>query len=247
MESRASAQRAIEEGRVEVEGIPQPKAATMVAPAEAVKLRVREREFVSRGGLKLDGALAAFGVEVAGRRALDAGASTGGFTDCLLQRGAVAVTALDVGYGQLAWSLQTDDRVTIVDRTNIRHVVPADIGAPFDVVVADLSFISLGTVAAALAACGSETTDYVLLVKPQFEVGADRVGKGGIVRDPALHAVALHQVAAALDGAGLGAVAVAGSPITGGKGNREFLLWAQPGARRCDDDTLAAVTATESP
>jgi 23S rRNA (cytidine1920-2'-O)/16S rRNA (cytidine1409-2'-O)-methyltransferase len=240
VESRASAQRAIEEGRVEVDGIPRPKAATLVAPESTVKLRHREREFVSRGGIKLDGALAAFDIPVDGRRALDAGASTGGFTDCLLQRGAAAVTALDVGYGQLAWSLQSDERVTVLDRSNLRHVVPGDIGAPFDIVVADLSFISLTTVAPALSSCGGPATDYVLLVKPQFEVGAEQVGKGGIVRDPAQHAAALQRVAAGLDAAGLGTLAVIASSIAGAKGNREFLLWARPGPRGVDDAALAA-------
>ncbi len=243
VESRASAQRAIEEGRVQVDGVPQPKAATLVAPASAVTLRARSREFVSRGGLKLDAGLEAFDVDVCGRRALEAGASTGGFSDCLLQRGAASVTAVDVGYGQLAWSLQSDDRVTIVDRTNIRHVPPDELGAPFGVIVADLSFISLATVAPVLAGCGDTATDYVLLVKPQFEVGAALVGKGGIVREPELHASALRQVAAALDSAGLGAVAAIASPISGAKGNREFLLWARPGPRSCGDESLAAVAA----
>ena len=243
VESRAAAQRAIEEGRVEVEGNPEPKAATLVAPDAALNLRRRHREFVSRGGLKLDAALTAFAIDVAGRRALDAGASTGGFTDCLLQRGAAAVTALDVGYGQLAWKLRTDDRVTVIDRTNLRHVVPADIGAPFDVVVADLSFISLTTVAPVLAACGHDETDHVVLVKPQFEVGAGDVGKGGIVRDPALHTAALTGVAAGFEEAGLGAQAAVASPIAGAKGNREFLMWMRPGPRRYDDASLAEVAA----
>ena len=191
---------------------------------------VEPARFVGRGGLKLDAALDAFDVDVDGRSALDVGASTGGFTDCLLQRGAAHVVALDVGYGQLDWGLRQRNEVVVVERTNFRHADPASLGAPFDVVVADVSFISLGTLATQFAAAGAAGTDYVLLVKPQFEVGRGQVGKRGIVRDPALHRSALNTVAAALGAAGLGARGVVPSPVTGAKGNRESLLWAQPGA-----------------
>ncbi len=239
--SRTAAQRAVAEGRVEVSGVPQPKPATMVAEQDPIRMRAPEAEFVSRGGLKLAGALDGFGVDVAGRRALDAGASTGGFTDCLLQRGAAAVTAVDVGYGQLAWKLRTDPRVKAVDRTNLRHADPAALGAPFDVVVADLSFISLTVVAEALAALGGPDTDYVVLVKPQFEVGKDQVGRGGLVRDPQLHAAALRQVAAGLSAAGIGVQAAMASPITGATGNREFLVHARRGPGTVTDERLDEV------
>ena len=166
------------------------------------------------------------------RSALDVGASTGGFTDCLLQHGASRVVALDVGYGQLAWSLRNDERVTVVERTNFRHTAPGDIEGPFDIVAADLSFISLRTVAGALRAAGTDDTDYVLLVKPQFEVGKDEVGAGGIVRDPGLHAAAIDGVAIGLDAAGIGLRRAVASPLRGAKGNREFLASGRRGRRR---------------
>ena len=228
------AQRAIGEGRVEVDGLPAAKAATLVDDGASVRMVAEPARFVGRGGLKLDAALDAFAVDVDGCSALDVGASTGGFTDCLLQRGAARVVALDVGYGQLDWGIRQRDEVVVVERTNFRHADLASLGAPFDVVVADVSFISLGTLATQFAAAGAVGTDYVLLVKPQFEVGKGQVGKGGIVRDPALHRSALVAVAAAFEAAGLGARGVVPSPVTGAKGNREFLLWAQPGAPTID-------------
>jgi 23S rRNA (cytidine1920-2'-O)/16S rRNA (cytidine1409-2'-O)-methyltransferase len=170
-------------------------------------------------------------VQVTGSRALDVGASTGGFTDCLLQRGAAEVVAVDVGYGQIDWSLRNDPRVSLHERMNFRHVDAAEIGAPFDLITADLSFISLATVAPPLAACGGASTEYVLLVKPQFEVGKEDVGKGGIVRDPALHNRAIGGVAAALDAVGIGLGGAVASPVTGAKGNREFLVHGTPGPR----------------
>ena len=145
------------------------------------------RPYVSRGGEKLAAALDAFGIRVADRRALDAGASTGGFTDCLLRRDVSVVHAVDVGRGQLAWSVRNDPRVVVMERTNIRNLEPSALDAPVDLAVADLSFISLVTVAPALVRCTSPDADLVLLVKPQFEAGRSRVGKGGIVRDPAVH------------------------------------------------------------
>jgi 23S rRNA (cytidine1920-2'-O)/16S rRNA (cytidine1409-2'-O)-methyltransferase len=200
--------------------------------------------FVSRGGLKLQAALDAFPITVAGRRALDVGASTGGFTDCLLQAGARRVVALDVGYGQLDWSLRNDSRVQVVERTNIRHADLAALGAPFDLVVADLSFIGLTTVAPHLAGAGHAATDHVLLVKPQFEVGRSLVERGGLVRDPAAHRQALAMVVEALAGVGVGAVGVIPSPITGAKGNREFLLWAREGAVLLGPGDLEEVVAS---
>jgi 23S rRNA (cytidine1920-2'-O)/16S rRNA (cytidine1409-2'-O)-methyltransferase len=218
--------------------VAEPKAATLVDDAAAVRLAGPPAPFVSRGGLKLRSALDAFGIEVDGRRAVDVGASTGGFTDCLLQRGAVHVVAVDVGYGQLDWRLRTDDRVEVVERTNIRHADPADLGAPFDVVVCDLSFISLTMVVDRLRALGGSETDYVVLVKPQFEAGREEVGKGGIVRDPEVRAAAVCRVVGALDAGGLGTRGAVASPIAGAKGNREFLVWARPGPRAVDDEQL---------
>ncbi len=241
--SRTAAQRALDEGRVEVTGVPSPKPATLVAEDAAIRLRSPPRDYVGRGGVKLAGALDGFGIDVVGRRAVDAGASTGGFTDCLLQRGAASVVAVDVGYGQLAWKLRSDPRVQVFDRTNLRHADPAELGAPFEVVVADLSFISLTVVAGVLAALGAPGTEYVLLVKPQFEVGKEHVGRGGLVRDPALWARALRDVAAGLDRAGLGVVAALPSPIAGATGNREFFVHARPGTRLVADEALEEVAA----
>jgi 23S rRNA (cytidine1920-2'-O)/16S rRNA (cytidine1409-2'-O)-methyltransferase len=189
-------------------------------------------DYVSRGGHKLAGALVAFeplGLSVEGRRCLDAGASTGGFTDVLLRRGAAEVVAVDVGYGQLAWSLRQDPRVHVHDRTNVRELTVDRIGGPVDVVVGDLSFISLLLVLDALLTVTREDGDLALMVKPQFEVGKDRVGKGGVVRDPALRAEAVTAVAAAAAQRGWGARAVTTSPLPGPSGNVEFFLWLRRG------------------
>jgi 23S rRNA (cytidine1920-2'-O)/16S rRNA (cytidine1409-2'-O)-methyltransferase len=239
VESRASARRAIAERRVRVGDVAEPKAATLVDRATPIDLIQTEPAYVSRGGVKLAGAVEQLAIPIAGRKALDAGASTGGFTDYLLQHGASEVTALDVGYGQLHWRLRGDPRVTVVERTNLRLVNPTELGAPFDLVVVDLSFISLRVVAGVLASVGHEGTDYVLLVKPQFELGPERVGKRGVVRDPGAHAMAIDGVVEALAEVGLGTQAVVASPITGEKGNREFFLWARPGRRRLDEDQIA--------
>jgi 23S rRNA (cytidine1920-2'-O)/16S rRNA (cytidine1409-2'-O)-methyltransferase len=227
--SRAAARRAIEDGLVRVSTVAVPKPSTLVDPSEPVSLVGPPQPFVGRGGLKLDGALDRFGIDVTGKVAIDVGASTGGFTDCLLQRGAAGVVAVDVGYGQLHWSLRADDRVTVIERTNIRTADAGELGAPFDVVVADLSFISLRLVAPQLARLGGLEADWVLLVKPQFEVERRDVGRGGIVRDPAAHRKAIESAVAGLGEAGVGTVGVMLSPITGTAGNREFLLWARRG------------------
>ncbi|NIA24641.1 MAG: TlyA family rRNA (cytidine-2'-O)-methyltransferase [Gammaproteobacteria bacterium] len=239
--SRSEAQAAIESGTVTVGGMPTPKPATLVDDATSLRLVGPSSRFVSRGGEKLAGALDTFDVAVAGRHCLDAGASTGGFSDCLLQHGASPVVALDVGYGQLAWGIRNDPRVRVVERTNLRYVDPADIHAPFEVIVADLSFISLCTVGAALAACSFEDTDFVLLVKPQFEAGKGKVGKGGIVRDPKVHREVLDKVIGCLEQSGIGAKQVIRSPIRGAGGNREFFLWARQGRVTVDDEMIAKV------
>jgi 23S rRNA (cytidine1920-2'-O)/16S rRNA (cytidine1409-2'-O)-methyltransferase len=195
-----------------------------VSPDEPVHLEAPPTRFVSRGGEKLDAALDRFAVDVGGRRALDAGASTGGFTDCLLQRGAASVLAVDVGTGQLAWQLRNDPRVTVRERCNARHLTPADVGDPVDLVVADLSFITLRLVAPALAGVARDGADAVLLIQPQFEAGRAEVRRGGLVTDPAVHQRVLEEVTAALaSSAGMTAVAVMPSPLRGASGNVEFL------------------------
>jgi 23S rRNA (cytidine1920-2'-O)/16S rRNA (cytidine1409-2'-O)-methyltransferase len=201
-------------------------------------------DYVSRGGHKLAGALAAFeplGLTVAGRRCLDAGASTGGFTDVLLRNGAAEVVAVDVGYGQLAWSLRSDERVRVVDRQNVRELTPELIGGPVDLVVGDLSFISLPLVLDALFGVTRADGDLALMVKPQFEVGKDRVGRGGVVRDPALRAEAVSGIAAAAAARGWGARAVTVSPLPGPSGNVEFFLWLRSGAATITDADIEAV------
>lgn len=227
-----------------VGGVPEPKPATLVDAETPITLADDAPGYVSRGGHKLAGAMERFPIEVKGRRALDAGASTGGFTDYLLREGASRVTAVDVGYGQLDWKLREDPRVEVRERVNLRLAHPADLGAPFDLVVADLSFISLSAVAGVLAGLGDAGTDYVLLVKPQFEVGPERVGRGGIVRDPDARREALLGVARALEEVGIGARDVAVSPLEGAKGNVEYFVWGRLGPRALSDDRLAeAVTS----
>jgi 23S rRNA (cytidine1920-2'-O)/16S rRNA (cytidine1409-2'-O)-methyltransferase len=212
---------------VTVGGAPATKPARLVSPAEPIALVGPGPRFVSRGGEKLDAALEHFGIDVEGRRALDAGASTGGFTDCLLQRGAREVVAVDVGYGQLHERLRADRRVVVQERTNVRALDAAAIGGPVDIVVADLSFISLRTVAAALLACAAPGADLVLLVKPQFEAGREEAARGkGVIRDPEVHARVLGEVGSALEGLGAAIMGSVQSPITGADGNVELLLHA---------------------
>jgi 23S rRNA (cytidine1920-2'-O)/16S rRNA (cytidine1409-2'-O)-methyltransferase len=225
--SRSQAVEAISSGRVLVAGSRAVAPARLVDPAEPIQLQGFASRFVSRGGEKLAAALDRFSVPVSGRRALDLGASTGGFTDCLLQAGAATVIAVDVGRGQLAWSLRTDARVTVLERTNARSLEPQQIGGAVDVAVADLSFISIVTVAPALVRCAKPDTDFVVLVKPQFEAGRARVGKGGIVRDPDVHCAVLRAVSVGLQSAGLFIVDIMVSPVRGADGNVEFLA-------RCD-------------
>jgi len=232
--SRDHAAELIAEGRVSVQGHRASKPATAVTVDADLVVRADpdKPDYVSRGGHKLAGALAAFapaGLTVAGRRCLDAGASTGGFTDVLLRAGAAEVVAVDVGYGQLAWSLQSDERVHVHDRTNIRELTPEVIGGPVDLVVGDLSFISLKLVLDALIGVTAPEGDLALMVKPQFEVGKERLGKGGVVRDPEHRAAAVLAVAQEAATRGWGAVGVAVSPLPGPSGNVEFFLWLRSG------------------
>ena len=204
------------------------KASRLVAPGEAIAVRTDAPAYVSRGGTKLAAALDRFQVDVLGRRVLDAGASTGGFTDCVLQRGAREVVAVDVGYGQLHERLRNDPRVVVRERTNVRDLDADAIAGAVDVVVADLSFISLRTVAAALIACAADEADLVLLVKPQFEAGRAEASRGrGVIKDPTIHARVLEEICADLDGRGANIMGTMESPITGADGNREFLVHAR--------------------
>jgi 23S rRNA (cytidine1920-2'-O)/16S rRNA (cytidine1409-2'-O)-methyltransferase len=233
--SREHASELIGAGRVKVAGAVASKPATGVTTDAAIVVAEDpgSPDYVSRGGHKLAGALAVFeplGLRVAGRRCLDAGASTGGFTDVLLRHEAAEVVAVDVGYGQLAWSLQSDERVRVIDRQNVRELTPDLIGGPVDLVVGDLSFISLSLVLDALIGVTRPDGDLALMVKPQFEVGKDRVGRGGVVRDPALRAEAVAAVADAAAARGWGARAVTVSPLPGPSGNVEFFLWLRSGA-----------------
>lgn len=243
--SREHASDLVAAGRVTIAGAVATKPATGVTTDQAIVVREDPGtvDYVSRGGHKLAGALEAFaahGLSVQGKRCLDAGASTGGFTDVLLRAGAREVVAVDVGYGQLAWSLQSDDRVHVHDRTNIRELTIETIGEPVDVVVGDLSFISLALVLDPLLSVTRSDGALALMVKPQFEVGKDRVGKGGVVRDLALRSEAVATVADLAAARGWGAVAVTVSPLPGPSGNVEFFLLLRRGPAGIDADDIAA-------
>ncbi|MEU5696148.1 TlyA family RNA methyltransferase [Actinosynnema sp. NPDC020468] len=229
--SREHASQLVAEGRVTVRGTVATKPATAVELDTALVVReTDDPNYASRGAHKLVGALEAFdAIAVEGRRCLDAGASTGGFTDVLLRAGARQVVAADVGRGLLDWRLRTDDRVVVKDRTNVRSLTPEDIGGPVELVVADLSFISLRLVLPALAACLDEEGDLVPMVKPQFEVGKERLGSGGVVRDPELRAEAVLDVVDSAAGIGLRLHGVTASPLPGPSGNVEFFAWLRRG------------------
>ena len=240
--SRQQAAELIEQGRVAVRGVPAGKPATVVDRDTPITVQEStEREWASRGAHKLIGALDALPVPVEGRRCLDAGASTGGFTDVLLRRGAASVAAVDVGYGQIAWSLRTDARVTVIERTNVRTLTPPLIDGVVDLTVADLSFISLRLVLPALAACTDG--DLALMVKPQFEVGKEGVGSGGVVRNRELRAEAVLDVAATAAGLGLGVAGVTASPLPGPSGNVEFFVWLRRDAPPADTGQIRTVVA----
>ncbi len=264
--SREQAAELVAAGRVAVAGTPAAKAATQVTRDAPITVTgSADPGYVSRGGYKLAGALQVFGglpggsggrsaltrggiaappgqqsadLRVTGRRCLDAGASTGGFTDVLLRAGAAHVVAADVGYGQLAWSLRTDPRVTVLDRVNVRTLRPEQVAPAPDLVVADLSFISLTLVLPALVACAAPDADFVLMVKPQFEVGKGRVGAGGVVRDTTERSDAIRRVCEAAGRLGLGVRGITASPLPGPAGNVEYFVWLRRGVPPLDSGQL---------
>ena len=243
--SRERARAAVLAGEVRVAGEVVTKAGHQVEADVPIEVAEKQR-FVSRGGEKLLGALEAFGLDVSGMRVVDVGASTGGFTDCLLQRGASSVVAVDVGYGQLAWSLRTDPRVMVFERLNIRAADPDELGAPFDLVVIDVSFISLRIVMPHLLGLIGDEGQLVALVKPQFEAGKGRVGKRGVVRDAAVHEDVLR---GAVDAAHEGGLVIRGltySPIKGPEGNIEFWMWAARRGEPTDATAESVVAAAHS-
>jgi 23S rRNA (cytidine1920-2'-O)/16S rRNA (cytidine1409-2'-O)-methyltransferase len=242
--SREHASELVTAGKVKVSGTVATKPATGVGADAPILVDTSDTEdpgYASRGAYKLLGALEVFGprgLTVKGRRCLDAGASTGGFTDVLLRHEAASVIAVDVGYGQLVWALQTDQRVTVMDRTNVRTLTLEAIGEPVDLVVSDLSFISLTLVLPALTSVVRADGDLVLMVKPQFEVGKERLGKGGVVRDPELRADAVRGVARKAAELGWGVEAVAASPLPGPSGNVEYFLWIRRTSSALDETML---------
>ena len=242
--TRSRARSLIIAGRVRVDGTRATKPGTPVATGAQLAVE-RPRPYVSRGGEKLEGALAAFALDVTGARALDVGASTGGFTDCLLARGAANVTAVDVGYGQLALALREDPRVRVVERTNFRLVADGSLGVLFDIVTIDASFISVVTLIERARAFLTEAGSIVALVKPQFEAGRERLGSGGVVRDPSVHRAILGEVRAAVAGLGLVPVALAPSPLRGPAGNVEFFVLVRRAGEPYDDAAIERALAGE--
>ena len=229
------------QGRVLVAGAPALSPARQVAAHEAIAVAPSPAQFVSRGGRKLDAALDAFALDVRGHHCVDVGSSTGGFTDCLLQRGAAHVVAIDVGRNQLAWALRKDERVAVMERTNIRDVRPGALQPPPTIGVVDVSFISLRTVAPHLLDLTAPEADHVMLIKPQFEAGRARVGKGGVIRDPEVRRDVVCEVVADLATRGLASCAIVASPITGADGNVEFLAHARREAKVLSPEAVAAV------
>lgn len=243
--SREQARAAILEGRVSVNGAVVTKAGASVAPDSMIVV-APGAPFVSRGGVKLAGALDEFGIDPTGLRAIDVGASTGGFTDCLLQRGAVSVTAVDVGYGQLAWSLRNDPRVRVLERTNIRSADRETLGGPYDLAVIDVSFVGLAKVLPFVTPLIAPGGSVIALVKPQFEAGKGRVGKKGVVRESSVHREVLEDVVRAVEAAGWVVRRLGWSPITGPEGNIEFWIWAARAGEPTTDEPAAVVAAAHA-
>ncbi len=240
--SREEAQRGILAGEVVMEGKGSRLTPGMrVTNPAKVSVRRKAASYVSRGGDKLAAALDAWDIRVEGSDALDVGASTGGFTDCLLSRGASRVTAVDVGYGQLDWTLRQDPRVTVMERTNMRHLEPAALPYPPDLVVVDVSFISLKLVLPPVLRALSPGGRIIVLVKPQFEAGKGRLGKGGVVRDPQVHLEVLRDLVSWLREAGIAVKGIIRSPLKGPAGNIEFLMWLEKGEGWPEEATLERV------
>jgi 23S rRNA (cytidine1920-2'-O)/16S rRNA (cytidine1409-2'-O)-methyltransferase len=229
VESREKAQALILAGKVKVDEQPADKPGRLIAPDSRIRIE-EQLKYVSRGGLKLEAALSQFAIPVRGRVCMDVGASTGGFTDCLLRHGAARVHAVDTGAGQIDWKLRTDSRVILHERVNARYLALQEIGETADLIACDVSFISVTLLVQPLAALLAPDGDWIILIKPQFEVGRELVGRGGIVRDPAAHALACDRVTRAVQEAGFMA-AMIDSPILGAEGNREFLLHARRAVR----------------
>ncbi|MBI9074458.1 MAG: TlyA family RNA methyltransferase [Desulfatibacillum sp.] len=222
--SRTRAQALILSGQVLVDDVPHDKAGAMISPESTITVRGQDMPYVSRGGLKLEGALDQLGLSVEGLACMDVGASTGGFTDCLLQRGAAKAIAIDVGYGQFAWKLRQDSRVHVMERTNVRHVTPQDLPWTPELAVIDVSFISLKIVIPVLLDLLAPYCRIIPMVKPQFEVGKGEVGKNGVVKDPEKHAMVLESMQEFFQNLGLECIGPAPSPILGPKGNKEFFF-----------------------
>jgi len=227
-QSRQRAQALIMAGKVLVNQQPADKPGSLVSSEDEITVRGEDMPYVSRGGLKLERALEYFAIDVSGRVCLDVGASTGGFTDCLLQNGAEKVFSVDVGYGQLAWKLRQNPRVVVIERTNIRHMSADRIPEPVDLVTIDVSFISLRIVVPAILKFMADSAGIIALIKPQFEVGKGRVGKGGVVRDPELHREVNERLCDFFLQVGLVSQGIIPSPILGPKGNREFITYLLP-------------------
>jgi 23S rRNA (cytidine1920-2'-O)/16S rRNA (cytidine1409-2'-O)-methyltransferase len=244
--TRSQARSLIMEGRVRVDGTPANKAGQRVREEEQISVEA-PRRYVSRGGEKLEAALDAFEIDPSGLQALDVGASTGGFTDCLLQRNAAHVTAVDVGYGQLDWRLRNDPRVTVLERTNFRHLPDDAFANPFDLIVIDTSFISLRTILARAAGYLGASGAIVALVKPQFEAGRERLGKGGVVRDPAVHRDVLREVRDAALALGLVPLRAIASPLLGPAGNREFLMELRREGEALGDERIDRIVGEGEP
>ncbi len=225
--SREKAKAMIMEGIVFVDGQREDKAGTMVSRDAAIEVRGNTLAYVSRGGLKLEKAMKSFGLSLEGKTCMDVGASTGGFTDCMLQNGAIKVFSVDVGYGQLAWSLRQDPRVVCMEKTNIRHVTPSDIGEQVDFVSIDVSFISLTKVLGPVRELMRQGGQLVCLIKPQFEAGREKVGKKGVVREPETHLEVIEKVISFALSIGFSVLKLDYSPIKGPEGNIEYLLFLQ--------------------
>ena len=225
IQSRERAKALILLGDVRVNGSPVNKAGTLIDEDAEIELTGKDIPFVSRGGLKLEKAIKEFNINVKNKIAIDVGASTGGFTDCLLQYGVKKVYAIDVGYGQLAWKLRNNPRVAVIERKNIRYIKPSDIGEPVDIAAIDVSFISLKLVLPVVKKLLKENGEIIALIKPQFEVGKSEVGKGGIVREKEKHEKVISEIKSFATDLGIKVLNITKSPITGQKGNVEFLIY----------------------